>query len=97
MLRPKSRSTTARSSVSQSKNPPRKGAELTRPIVITPPASPVALAPRPLVEAGKPHYPSWFSPLAAAAECRPVGLLLGLIAVLLLVFSAGAGLGYLVK
>jgi hypothetical protein len=62
-----------------------------------PPPSPVALAPQRLAAAGKPHYPSWFSPLASAAERRPVGLLLGLIAVLLLVFSAGAGLGYLVK
>jgi len=98
VLRPKSRSTTARSSVSQvEESPPAKAPISLDSIVITPPASPVALAPRPLVEAGKPHYPSWFSPLASAAERRPVGLLLGLIAVLLLVFSAGAGLGYLVR
>ena len=98
VLRPKSRSTTARSSVSQvEESPPAKAPISLDSMVITPPASPVALAPRPLVEAGKPHYPSWFSPLAAAAERRPVGLLLGLIAVLLLVFSAGAGLGYLVR
>jgi serine/threonine-protein kinase len=98
LLRPKSRSTTARSPVSQvEESPPEKAPISLNSLVITPPASPVALAPQPLVEASKPHYPSWFSPLAAAAERRPVGLLLGLIAVLLLVFSAGAGLGYMLK
>jgi len=99
LLRPKkSRSTTARSPVSQvEESPPEKAPISLNSLVITPPASPVALAPQPLVEASKPHYPCWFSPLAAAAERRPVGLLLGLIAVLLLVFSAGAGLGYMVK
>lgn len=98
VLRPKSRSTTARPSVSQVEElPPAKAPIALDSIVITPPRSLVALAPQRLVAAGKPHYPSWFSPLASAAERRPVGLLLGLIAVLLLVFSAGAGLGYLVK
>jgi len=99
LLRPKkSRSTTARSPVSQvEESPPEKAPISLNSLVITPPASPVALAPQPLVEASKPHYPCWFSPLAAAAERRPVGLLLGLIAVLLLVFGAGAGLGYFVK
>ena len=98
VLRPKSRSTTARPSVSQVEElPPAKALIALDSIVITPPRSLVALAPQRLVAAGKPHYPSWFSPLASAAERRPVGLLLGLIAVLLLVFSAGAGLGYLVK
>lgn len=98
VLRPKSRSTTARPSVSQVEElPPAKAPIALDSIVITPPRSLVALAPQRLVAAGKPHYPSWFSPLASAAERRPVGLLLGLIAVLLLVFSAGAGLGYLAK
>jgi len=64
LLRPKkSRSTTARSPVSQvEESPPEKAPISLNSLVITPPASPVALAPQPLVEASKPHYPSWFSP-----------------------------------
>jgi serine/threonine-protein kinase len=99
VLRPKSRSTPARASISQAEESPQEKAPISLgSIVITPPGgSPVVAAPRSLVEAGKPNYPSWFSPIASAAERRPVGLLVGLIALLLLVFSAGAGLGYLVK
>jgi len=98
VLRPKSRSTTARSSVPRVEElPPEKASSSLDLVVITPPASPVAPAPQPLAEASKPHYPSWFSPLAFAAERRPVGLVVGLIALLLLVFSVGVGLGYMVK
>ena len=43
------------------------------------------------------RYPAWFSPLAAAAESRPMVLLLSLIALLILVFSAGVALGYIVR
>ena len=99
VLRPRSRPSSARASISQvEESPPEKPPIALESIVITPPGgSPVVTGPRSLVEASNPHYPSWFSPIASAAEHRPVGLLLGLIALLLLVFSAGAGLGYLVK
>ncbi len=43
------------------------------------------------------RYPAWFSPLAAAAESRPMVLLLSFIALLILVFSAGVALGHFVR
>ncbi len=99
VLRPKSRPAMPRSPVAAVEElPPEKASIPLDSIALTPPGgSPVVPAPQPLTEASKPRYPSWFSPLAAAAEHQPVGLLLGLIAVLLLVFGAGAGLGYFVK
>ena len=99
VLRPRSRSATARPSISQAEASPSEKPPISLDsIVITPPGGlPVIPAPPPLGEPRKPHYPSWFSPIAAAAERRPVGLLLGVIAALILVFGAGAGLGYLVK
>jgi serine/threonine-protein kinase len=99
VLRPKSRPAMARSPVAPVEEPPPEKAPVPLDsIVLTPPGgSPVVLAPQPLAEPGKPHYPTWFSPLAAAAERRPIALLLGLIAVLLLVFGAGAGLGFMLR
>ena len=100
VLRPKTRASTTRSSVSQQveESPPEKAPISLDSIVITPPGgSPAVLAPKPLTETSKPRYPSWFSPIALAAERRPVGLLLGLIALLLVIFTAGAGIGYMIK
>jgi serine/threonine-protein kinase len=99
VLRPKSRPTPARSSVSQvEQSPPEKVSNPLESIVLAPlGGSPAVPAPQPLVDASKPRYPSWFAALATVAERRPVSLLLGLIALLLLVFVAGVGLGYVIK
>jgi eukaryotic-like serine/threonine-protein kinase len=64
------------------------------------PASPVHLpieiseTPR---EPVSPAFPRWFAPLASAVGRRPLAVLLGLIATLVLAFGAGVGVGFILK
>jgi serine/threonine-protein kinase len=53
--------------------------------------------PTPTVVKVQPRYPRWFAPTAKLAEKKPAMLLLGIIATLTLTFSAGIGLGWLLK
>jgi serine/threonine protein kinase len=98
VIRPKSRPGSARSPASQIGQSPESKAPISaEPLAAPPDSSPRAPAFQPLIDASKPKYPSWFLPLATAAERTPAGLMLGLIILLLLVFGAGAGLGYMLK
>jgi serine/threonine-protein kinase len=54
---------------------------------------PQVAEPLPLREPTVASHPSWFRPLAAAAERAPTFLLLGVLLVLALVFAAGVALG----
>ncbi len=101
VLRPRSRPAAARPSVSQVETSnPEQAPNPLESIVITPPA--LSAAPTPLARqvpavAGKFSLPSWFVPLAAAAEHRPIALLAGVVAVQLLIFGAGFVLGRMVR
>ena len=83
VLRPKSRSTSARASTSQAELSAQEKAPIALDsIVITPPGgTPIVPPPQSSVVVLRPEYPGWFLPLAAVAERRPVGLLIGLIAI----------------
>jgi serine/threonine-protein kinase len=67
------------------------------PLVATPAAPQATAALDGPVLSFRPSYPGWFAPLARAAERRPTGVLLCLIAVIAAIFGAGIGLGYMLK
>jgi len=98
VIRPNSRPGSARPSVSQIGQSPESKAPISaEPLAAPPDSSPRAPAFQPLIDASKPKYPRWFLPLATAAERTPAGLMLELIILILLVFGAGTGLGYMLK
>jgi serine/threonine-protein kinase len=91
---PAGEASAARDSVAGNNSP----APAASPVAATSPvhAQQVVATPATALSAGI-AFPAWFAPLARAAQRWPAGLLLGLIAVLALIFGAGFGVGYLLK
>lgn len=97
LIKPKSRASVAQSASASAGGPgiatPKSTGPESRPSKAASPPKPTT----PTTVKVQPRYPRWFAPAATLAEKKPGSLLLAIIAALTLTFSAGLGLGWLLK